>query len=281
METAAGAARDHRGARAGARRARAKAGRCDPGRSRGDRGEPGERACRAGGPCAGAPGDSTLAMERKQLADLLAAVQSGACSIPEALVRLRDLPFEDLDFAKIDHHRALRNGFPEAILGEGKSAEQVLAIATRMAATDANVLITRLAPEVAAALVAGVAGFEYHPVARLAVRRGPAREPTGHGTVLVVSAGTADVPVAEEAAITAELMGNRVTRLFDVGVAGIHRLLERRTLLWEAAGVIVVAGMEGALTSVVGGLVDRPVIAVPTSMGYGTSLAARARLCGE
>jgi len=219
-------------------------------------------------------------MERKQLADLLAAVQSGACSIPEALARLRDLPFEDLDFAKIDHHRALRNGFAEAILGEGKSAEQVIAIASRMAATDARVLVTRLAPDAAARLLAAVPDLEYHPVPRLAVRRGPLPEPTGRGTVLVVSAGTADVPVAEEAAIAAELMGNRVTRLFDVGVAGIHRLLERRALLWEAAVLIVVAGMEGALPSVVGGLVDRPVIAVPTSVGYGTSLGGLAALLG-
>jgi len=219
-------------------------------------------------------------MERKQLTDLLAAVQRGTCSIDEAMVRLRDLPFEDLDFAKIDHHRVLRNGFPEAILGEGKTAEQVIAIAARMAAANVGVLVTRLGPDQAAQLRAAVPGFEYHPIPRLAVRPGPTREPTGRGTVLVVSAGTADIPVAEEAAVAAEFLGNTVTRLFDVGVAGLHRLLERRTLLWDAAVLIVVAGMEGALPSVIGGLVARPVIAVPTSVGYGTSLGGVTALLG-
>jgi NCAIR mutase (PurE)-related protein len=219
-------------------------------------------------------------MDRQQLVDLLSAVQSGACSLEDALTRLRHLPFEDLDFAKIDHHRALRNGFPEAILGEGKSAEQVIAIAARMAAADTSVLVTRLAPEAAARLVEAVPGFEYHPTARLAVRRKPTPAPDPKRGILVVSAGTADLPVAEEAAIAADLMGNHVTRLFDVGVAGIHRLLERRELLWEAAVLIVVAGMEGALPSVVGGLVAKPVIAVPTSVGYGTSMGGLAALLG-
>ena len=220
-------------------------------------------------------------MDRTQLADLLAAVRSGACPIDDALARLRNLPFEDLDFAKIDHHRALRNGFPEAILGEGKSAEQIVAIAARMAATECSVLVTRLAPEPAVRLLDAVPGFAYHAVPRLAVR--PAARPSETsdlGRVLVISAGTADVPVAEEAAIAAEVMGNPVTRLFDVGVAGIHRLLDRRELLWDAAVLVVVAGMEGALPSVVGGLVDRPVIAVPTSVGYGTSLGGLAALLG-
>lgn len=224
--------------------------------------------------------DPTPTMERRQLADLLARVRDGACSIDEALTRLRDLPFEDLDFAKIDHHRALRNGFPEAVLGEGKSPEQVIAIAQRMAAADVAVLVTRLAPDVGARLIATVPGFTYHAIPRLAVRAGSPREHAELGTVLVVSAGTADLPVAEEAALSAELMGNRVRRLFDVGVAGIHRLLERREVLWEAAVLIVVAGMEGALPSVVGGLVDRPVIAVPTSVGYGTSMGGLAALLG-
>jgi len=219
-------------------------------------------------------------MDRKQLSDLLAAVRAGTCPVDEALVRLRDLPFEDLDFAKIDHHRALRNGFPEVILGEGKSVAQVVAIAERMVAVGANVLVTRLAPDAGAALCTAVAGFEYLPVPRLAVRRARPVEPAGRGTILVVSAGTSDVPVAEEAAVTAELMGNRVERLYDVGVAGIHRLLERRERLWDAEVLIVVAGMEGALPSVVGGLVDRPVIAVPTSVGYGTSMGGLAALLG-
>src|SRR5437667_20410 len=219
-------------------------------------------------------------MERRQLAELLAAVQRGDCSIDDALARLRGMPFEDLGFARLDHHRALRNGFPEAILGEGKSPGQVIAIAERMAAAGGSVLVTRLAPEVAARLLAALPGFEYHATPRLALRRAGSAAPTGRGTVLVVSAGTADLPVAEEAALSAELMGNRVERVYDVGVAGLHRLLERREQLWEAAVLIVVAGMEGALPSVVGGLVDRPVIAVPTSVGYGTSLGGLAALLG-
>jgi pyridinium-3,5-biscarboxylic acid mononucleotide synthase len=219
-------------------------------------------------------------MERERIAELLRAVQAGECPVDEALDRLRSMPYEDLGFAKLDHHRALRNGFPEVILGEGKSPEQVVAIAERMAAAGSNVLITRLAADVGAELVARLPGFEYHATPRLAVRRARAVEPDGRGTVLVVSAGTADVPVAEEAAISAEVMGNPVERLYDVGVAGLHRLLERRERLWKAAVLIVVAGMEGALPSVVGGLVDRPVIAVPTSVGYGTSMRGLAALLG-
>jgi NCAIR mutase (PurE)-related protein len=219
-------------------------------------------------------------VERRRLEELLAAVRRGDCAVDEALERLRGLPYEDLGFAQLDHHRALRNGFPEVILGEGKSPEQLIAIAERMAAAGGNVLVTRLAADVAAHLLAAVPGFEYHAAPRLAVRRAGVAEPSGRGTILVVSAGTADVPVAEEAAISAELMGNRVERLYDVGVAGLHRLLERRQRLWDAAVLIVVAGMEGALPSVVGGLVERPVIAVPTSVGYGTSLGGLAALLG-
>src|SRR5262245_10241182 len=219
-------------------------------------------------------------MDRRRLVELLAAVQRGECGVDAALERLRHLPYEDLGFAQLDHHRGLRNGFPEVILGEGKSREQLLAIAERMAAAGGNVLVTRLAPDVGAELTATVPGFEYLPTPRLAVRRARPIEATGRGTVLVVSAGTADVPVAEEAAVSAELMGNRIDRLYDVGVAGLHRLLDRREQLWKAAVLIVVAGMEGALPSVVGGLVDRPVIAVPTSVGYGTSLSGLAALLG-
>jgi len=218
-------------------------------------------------------------MERRRLLELLGAVQRGECALDDALERLRNLPYEDLGFAKLDHHRALRNGFPEVILGEGKTPEHVVAIAERMAASDGNVLVTRLAPEVGARLVEAVPGFVYEATPRLAIRRARPVEPSG-GLVLVVSAGTADIPVAEEAAMSAELMGNPVDRLYDVGVAGIHRLLERRDRLWQAAILIVVAGMEGALPSVVGGLVDRPVIAVPTSVGYGTSLHGLAALLG-
>jgi pyridinium-3,5-biscarboxylic acid mononucleotide synthase len=219
-------------------------------------------------------------MDREQLAELLAAVRSGACPIDEALRRLRTMPFEDLGFAKLDHHRALRNGFPEVILGEGKSTEQVVAIAERMAATGSNVLVTRLAAPAAAELLAAVPGFEYHASPRIALRRARPVKIIGRGPVLVVSAGTADQPVAEEAAIVAEMMGNTVDRLYDVGVAGLHRVLEQRDRLWAASVLIVVAGMEGALPSVVGGLVERPVIAVPTSIGYGTSLGGLAALLG-
>src|SRR5262249_55238719 len=206
------------------------------------------------------------------LAELLEAVRRGECKVDEALDRLRALPYEDLGFARLDHHRSLRNGFPEVVFGEGKTIDQIVAIAGRLAAAGGNVLITRLAADPAAPLLAAADGLESHPLPRLALRRARPVEPRGDGTVLVVSAGTADLAVAEEAAITAELMANRVERLYDVGVSGLHRLLGERERLWDAAVLIVVAGMEGALPSVVGGLVDRPVIAVPTSVGYGTSM---------
>src|SRR5262245_24577131 len=219
-------------------------------------------------------------MDRERLADLLESVQRGACSIEEALDRLRTLPFEDLGFARLDHHRGLRNGFPEVVFGEGKTPDQVVAIAERLAAAGSNVLVTRLGADVAERLVAAVDGFVYHPLPRLAVRRARPVEPREGGTVLVVSAGTADLPVAEEAAITAELMGNRTERLYDVGVSGLHRLLAEGRRLWDAAVLIVVAGMEGALPSVVGGLVDRPVMDVRTRIGYGTSMRGLSALLG-
>jgi pyridinium-3,5-biscarboxylic acid mononucleotide synthase len=217
-------------------------------------------------------------MERARLAELLDAVRRGTCPVDEALERLRALPYEDLGFARIDHHRSLRNGFPEVVFGQGKTPAQIVAIAERLVAAGGNVLVTRLAPEAASRLVAAVPGFEYHELPRLAVRRARPVVQAGNGTVLVVSAGTADLPVAEEAAITVELMGHQVERLYDVGVSGLHRLLAERQRLWDAAVLIVVAGMEGALPSVVGGLVDRPVIAVPTSVGYGTSMQGLAAL---
>jgi len=217
-------------------------------------------------------------MDRERLADLLHDVQRGACSIDEAIDRLRTLPYEDLGFARLDHHRSLRNGFPEVVFGQGKTPDQIVAIAERLAAAGDNVLVTRLAPDVGERLVAAVDGFTYHAVARVAVRRARAAEPRGDGTVLVVSAGTADLPVAEEAAITAEVMENRVERLYDVGISGLHRLLGEHRRLTDASVLIVVAGMEGALPSVVGGLVDRPVIAVPTSVGYGTGMQGLAAL---
>jgi NCAIR mutase (PurE)-related protein len=218
-------------------------------------------------------------MDRQQLAELLEAVRRGAVPVDDALARLRSLPYEDLGFARVDHHRGLRTGVPEVIFGEGKTPEQVIAIAERLAATDANVLVTRLAPEAGARLVAAVPGFEYAPLPRVAVRRvrPPARTT---GSVLVVSAGTADLPVAEEAALCAEVMGLTVERLWDVGVSGLHRLLAERERVFDARVIVVVAGMDGALPSVIGGLVQVPVIAVPTSVGYGASFQGIAALLG-
>src|SRR5262249_41918822 len=220
-------------------------------------------------------------MERRQLAELLAEVQSGACPIDVALARLRGMPCEDLGFAKIDHHRALRNGFPEVVLGEGKTAEQVIAIARHMVAAGSNVLVTRLTPEGATELRRALPDFEYHPTPRLAVRCTTPVAPAGRGTILVVSGGSADLPVAEEAAVTAEFRGNRVERLYDVGVAGIHRLLERRERLWEAAVLIVVAGMEGALPSVVGASSSAPSSLYPRALGTVRASAVwrRSSLC--
>jgi NCAIR mutase (PurE)-related protein len=203
-------------------------------------------------------------------------VVAGRLSVAEAVGRLAGLPFEDLGFAKVDHHRALRAGGPEAIYCPGKSAEQVLAIVTRLAAHHTNVLATRCEPAVAAAVEAAGLPCAYHALARLLVVRPEPVE--GIGLIVVAAAGTADLPVAEEAALVAEALGNRVERLADCGVAGLHRLLVHRELLSEANAIVAVAGMEGALPSVIGGLVDRPVIAVPTSIGYGASLGGLAAL---
>jgi NCAIR mutase (PurE)-related protein len=209
---------------------------------------------------------------------LLQEVGAGALSIDEALEQLKSLPFEDLGFAKVDHHRGLRLGLPEVIYGEGKTAEQIVSITERLLEQGANVLITRLDRDKAVLLVSKHPRARYDEHARLATI---VREPPpirGRGVILVASAGTSDMPVAEEAAVTAELLGNRVERIHDVGVAGIHRLFAHKERLREASVLIVVAGMEGALPSVVGGLVDRPLIAVPTSIGYGASFGGLAAL---
>jgi pyridinium-3,5-biscarboxylic acid mononucleotide synthase len=219
-------------------------------------------------------------MNRRSLEDLLARVQRGELPLDAAIEALRDLPFSDLAFAKPDHHRELRTGFPEVIFGAGKTAEQMAAIADRLARHGQNVLVTRLDRERADELLRLVPDFRYEADVRLAVRTVSPVAITGKGTILVVSAGTSDRPVCEEAAWTAALAGNTVERLYDVGVAGIHRLLESRERLGNARVLIVVAGMEGALPSVVGGLVDRPVIAVPTSIGYGASFGGLAALLG-
>jgi NCAIR mutase (PurE)-related protein len=213
-----------------------------------------------------------LSMAEQDLTDLLEAVRQGRLAVSDAVERLRTLPFEDVGFAKIDHHRTLRNGFPEVIFGQGKKTAQIIEIASRMRDRGDSVLVTRLEADMADEIRRALPDATYHPEARALTLMVGKKAPAGRGTILIISAGTSDVPVAEEAAVTAEFMGNRVERLYDVGVAGIHRLLEHTERIRAATVLIVVAGMEGALPSVVGGLVDRPVIAVPTSIGYGASL---------
>jgi pyridinium-3,5-biscarboxylic acid mononucleotide synthase len=216
----------------------------------------------------------------EQLEALLADVAAGRLPPAAALDRLRHLPFEDLAFARIDHHRALRQGQPEVVFCEGKTLEQVVAICERLEAATGSFLGTRASEPVAAALRERFPRVVWNPVARTVLLGAPdAPAPTG-GPILVVSAGTSDLPVAEEAAVVAEAFGTRVERLNDVGVAGIHRLLAADAALKQARVVIVVAGMEGALPSVVGGLVAVPVIAVPTSVGYGASFGGLAALLG-
>jgi len=208
----------------------------------------------------------------KELKKLLDRFKNGEASLDEALDRLRSLPFEEHENVTLDTHRSLRQGFPEVVFGEGKSSDQILSIVKNMAAHEENILITRIDEKKARPLLESFPDASYSEPARTLFIEVHPVERRGKGTVLVISAGTSDMPVAEEAAITAEVMGNAVDRLYDVGVAGIHRLLSRKERLMEARVLIVVAGMEGALPSVVGGLVARPVIAVPTSVGYGANL---------
>ncbi len=217
-------------------------------------------------------------MDVKLLEKLLEEVQAGGLSVAEALERLRHLPYEDLGFARVDHHRSLRQGCPEVIFAAGTDVAQLKAILTSLVAGSEHILVTRLAPEKARALLPDFPGAQYHPASRvLTVSRGEI-PPRGRGLIVVISAGTSDVPVAEEAALTARIMGHQVETLYDCGVAGLHRLLAHRDLFGQATVFVVVAGMEGALPSVVGGLVDRPVIAVPTSVGYGASFGGLAAL---
>ena len=218
-------------------------------------------------------------MDQDQLRRLLEDVRAGATDIDGALDRLRHLPFEDLGFAKVDHHRALRHGMPEVIFGKGKTTEQIVEIATTVLARSSNVLITRTTTETAAALHERHQEAEYFPLPGV-VRVWRDRTIRGKGIVAVVCAGTSDMPVAEEAQVTAELMGNTVETINDIGVAGIHRLMHNRERLSEARVIVVCAGMEGALPSAVGGLVSCPVIAVPTSVGYGASFNGLAALLG-
>jgi hypothetical protein len=206
---------------------------------------------------------------------LLEEVASGGMTPELAMKKLRHLPFEDLCYARVDHHRSLRKGFPEVIFGGGKTAEQILGIVRSMISHGDTVMVTRLSVEKAQAVTAVFPTAVYHEQARVLVLASEARDPARKGLIMVIAAGTSDLPVAEEAVVTARTMGHRVETLYDVGVSGIHRLLDHNGTwaeIWDQASVfVVVAGMEGALPSVVGGLVDRPVIAVPTSVGYGAS----------
>ena len=218
-------------------------------------------------------------MNKDQVRKLLLEVKAGETEPDEALKKLAGLPFEDLSYARVDHHRELRSGFPEVIFGQDKNPEHIVGIAERILAHGSKLIITRTTREVYVLVSKIAPNAEYHQQARMVTSL---TDPTerGQGTIAVISAGTSDMPIAEEAAVTAWAMGNRVQRIYDVGVAGIHRLLVEREGLQAARVVVVVAGMEGALPSVVGGLVSAPVIAVPTSVGYGASFGGLAALLG-
>lgn len=207
-------------------------------------------------------------MEEAYIKDLLIKVQQGSATPEEALHKLKHLGYEDLGFAKLDNHRSLRQGFPEVIYCPGKTTAQIREIACRLENTNRNLLATRAGEDIYASLKEVIPDICYNPLSRTLYLHRDVKK-RGRGTILVLSAGTADIPIAEEAALTATVMGNEVERLYDVGVAGIHRLLDNRAKLMAAAVLIVVAGMEGALASVVGGMVAKPLVAVPTSIGYG------------
>jgi NCAIR mutase (PurE)-related protein len=217
-------------------------------------------------------------VDRDRLNALLSRFARGELAQDELVETLARLPFQTLEDARVDTHRALRQGVPEVVLGMGKSVEQLVRIVRALRDAGGNVLVTRVVPEQAAALAAELDGVEHHAAARLAILRQAPVVPRGRGTIAVVCAGTSDVPVAEEAALVAELFGNKVERVYDAGVAGLHRLLASLDVLRDASCVIAIAGMEGALASVVGGLVAAPVIAVPTSIGYGASFGGVAAL---
>lgn len=219
-------------------------------------------------------------MDAQAIENLLVAVREGRLSVQDALQQLRALPYENLEFARIDTHRALRTGFPEVVFCQGKTPEHVVAILERLSNRHRKVLATRATPELAAVVKERFPRIRYHETARILVlgESEPEASVPQDRYVLVVAAGTSDLPIAEEAAVTASEMGSRVERLYDVGVAGLHRLLANSEMLFGAYVLVVVAGMEGALPSVVGGLVSRPVIAVPTSVGYGAHFSGLAPL---
>ncbi|MEN8247021.1 MAG: nickel pincer cofactor biosynthesis protein LarB [Thermodesulfobacteriota bacterium] len=217
-------------------------------------------------------------MNSDAIKKLLQAVAAGETPVDKAVDEIRKLPFEDIDYAHIDHHRSLRKGFPEVIFGQGKTAEQICGILDHMTDRENIILVTRVDPEKAQKVLDGFSHAEYHDDARMIILQKEPPVITGRGPILVISAGTSDIPVAREALLTARAMGNRVESIFDVGVAGIHRLFAHKDLIDQAAVLVVAAGMEGALPSVVAGMVSRPVIAVPTSIGYGASFNGLAAL---
>ena len=211
-------------------------------------------------------------MDKESLLKILANVAAGKTSVEEAAKTLKHLSFEDIDYAHIDHHRSLRKGFPEVIFGQGKTSDQIIGIMDKMLHQENIVLVTRIDQNQAEKVVTRFPEAVYHQDARMLILEKKKMPIQGKGTILVLSAGTSDIPIAKEAYLTAEAMGNHVESVFDVGVAGIHRLLDHQNLIDQASVLIVAAGMEGALPSVVAGMVSRPVIAVPTSVGYGVSL---------
>lgn len=215
-------------------------------------------------------------MNPAHIRSILESLQQGTIGVDKAFSELKNLPYEDLGFAKLDHHRQIRRGFPEAIFCPGKSMEQIVAIAQRITANGSTLLATKASPQIYEAVRLIAPDARYYPEARMIVLQKEPPPPRGH--VLILSAGTADIPIAQEASVTAQVHGSKVTNLFDVGVAGIHRLLNHQHLLDQARVIVVVAGMEGALASVVGGLVSKPVIAVPTSIGYGANFGGVAAL---
>lgn len=215
-------------------------------------------------------------MNQNRLAHLLKQVQSGKTSVPQAILQLRTLPFENLGFASVDHHRSLRQGFPEVIFCEGKTSTQIIAIAKKLLKSKGPFLASRVPPSIARSLKRLARKAVYHELARMVSVSDSTQ--VKEGLVVIVTAGTSDIPVAEEARVTAEVMGSHVYTLYDVGVAGLHRLLDRQASLHQAQVLVVVAGMDGVLPSVVGGLVDRPIVAVPTSQGYGANFGGLSAL---
>jgi NCAIR mutase (PurE)-related protein len=219
-------------------------------------------------------------MNQETLTKLLSQVAQGSLSVADASSQVKNLSFEDIDFAQIDHHRSLRKGFPEVIFGQGKTSEQIIGILQRMVSTEAVILVTRIDAKKAQEVLKALPLATYFEDARLLRIQKKEPVPTGFGKILIISAGTSDIPVAREALLTAQAMGNEVETIFDVGVAGIHRLFAHKEKIFKACVIIVVAGMEGALPSVVAGMVKAPVIAVPTSIGYGTSFNGMTALLG-